>query len=513
MAPKVKAKAKPKAKAAGKAKAAAKARGRRQGRLRAGAHIPARRRPAAAAAGGPPLRGDPLDEWRAGSVVKLLDLPLEELLTTDGIVFEEATYFKKECRVAGTVTGTLTSGDGMFLRLNASGTTNEALLRMQSGNPTLRFRVHRCPLGCNGELVADDIIHAKTVRLMKPIDSEEGWVRNLEKAAVAQEDDELAELRRRANEGVALGIGGAAAAKAADPKAEKEKEDEKTKKKKKSKKEKKKSKSESASGAEEVTLDGRRPRAASVKTLASLYAGTGMDPKERVRLRVARRAKKIGSKKEAKKSSSSSTSSSESLGLTGDVEDTIFVQATKVRKIAETCPGVLGSQALGQMKAALLTEVGVDHTKGAPAPVAMQYFRQVLSKRATGPVAREMITLASSIDSLAKGRPSAALDTLVQRLKSTESALGGVHWSIAQRLELVPAETPALAAATEIREAQRDASNENKTKYLAGFPEGRSNLGRSFGKGKSKDEGKKGDQKKGKGAGKGDGKRKDDATK
>lgn len=517
MAPKVKAKAKPKAKVKAKAKAAAKVppRRRRLGRLVAGGAAPVRRRPAGMDPGGVPVGVEPLTAWKAGESVALLDIPLEEILTKDGVVLEEATYFKRECRVGGIVVGTMAAPTGMYLKLRASGTTSEAILRLQSGQPSMHFRVHRCDPGCNGEEVSDDILHAKKVRLMKPVDSEEGWVRNLEKVAAMDQEDELADLRKRAAEGEALVGGEVPAGTLEAAKKEKEKESDKDKKKKKAKREKKRSRSSSGTGQGEVALDGSRPRAAAVKTLATLFGGTGMDPKEKIRLRVARRAKKLGIKKESKKKSSgSSTSSTKSLGLDGDPEETIFTQATRVRKISEACPGVLSAQALSQMKAALLSEVGVDFSRGAPAPVAVQYFRQVLAKKAVGPAAREMLTLASSIDALVKGKPSVALDTMIQRLKSTESAQGGVHWSIAQRLELVPPEAPALAATTEIREAQRDASSENKAKWLAGFPEGRSTLGKGYGKSKAKEDGRKGgDPKKGKGGGKNDGKKKDEASK
>lgn len=125
---------------------------------------------------------------------------------------------------------------------------------------------------------------------------------------------------------------------------------------------------------------------------------------------------------------------------------------------------------------------------------------------------RELYTLSACVDSLLRGKPCHALHLITQRMKAVESTLSGVHWSISQRLELLPQDIPGLTPTQEVREAQKDAYSDQKTKYLASQPEGRTkgyDKGKGAGKFNTKDA-KKGS--KGGGA-KGDGKKqqKDDA--
>eukprot|EP00438_Fugacium_kawagutii_P034499 Skav206643 [mRNA] locus=scaffold5599:35854:37374:- [translate_table: standard] len=470
------------------------ARGR--GAAKAKAHPGGLRRRPAGSPGMAEARGDPLAEWQAGRVVKMIEVPLEELMRKEGIVIPKAVYYKQECQIAGVVTGTYPMGEGVGLKFKACGTSHEGILRLQSGQPALEFRIHRCEATCTQDQSADDFLHGLTVRKLLKVEEEEGWARNLEKAAIPEED-ELAGLRARAE--VVPGV--PPAKRSRSDSEEKDKKSKKKKKKKKAKEaEKEKKENERKKGEEEsgegTPLDGSKPRAASKKSPRVLFEGTGMDLKESIRAKVMRRAKRSLSKKEAKETSSSSSSSS-SASFLQEAEETIFAQATKVRKIAESFPGVLAHQALGSMRRSLLAEMGLDHGRGAVAPVALQYYRQILARRAQGPVAREQLTLATSIDALVRGQVCLALDTMVQRLKSTESSLEGVHWSISQRLEIAPQEGVALAGTTEIKDAQREAYTEHRTKLLATQADGRGPYGRGQGKGKSgsKHDGKKGEGK------------------
>ena len=72
-----------------------------------------------------------------------------------------------------------------------------------------------------------------------------------------------------------------------------------------------------------------------------LFAGTGLDLKEKVRRRVGRRAKKLIHRKKGGKSGSSSGSSSKSRDEDVDFtqEENFFDSETKIQKVAEGCPG------------------------------------------------------------------------------------------------------------------------------------------------------------------------------
>eukprot|EP00435_Cladocopium_sp_Y103_P001936 s529_g1.t1 len=143
-------------------------------------------------------------------------------------------------------------------------------------------------------------------------------------------------------------------------------------------------------------------------------------------------------------------------------------EAAKVRGIAEAYPGVLAHQALSQMRSNLMQSLGEEDRGNSMQAVAVQYYRQVLQKKATGAVARELLSLCAAVDHLVRARPTQALDLLLQRLKSPESTLGGTHWSVSQKLELLLPEQATLTATAEMKEAQRIALEESKTRRLRG---------------------------------------------
>ena len=167
----------------------------------------------------------------------------------------------------------------------------------------------------------------------------------------------------------------------------------------------------------------------------------------------------------------------------------------------------LSAQALASMKGSLLQEIGAENSKGELKPIALMYHRQQLARKASGPVLRELLTLALSIDHLLKGRPARACDTLLQRMKAIESVLLGAQWSVAQRLEVTPADSLAMAGREEMVTAQRAAYEESKAKQLAALPDGRP-------KGKSSSKGKEESRQKGKGksSGKEKGRPKEDSA-
>ena len=201
----------------------------------------------------------------------------------------------------------------------------------------------------------------------------------------------------------------------------------------------------------------------------------------------------------------------------GIAEESLFEQGSKkVRTIAEHFPGALASQAVSSMRSTLLQEIGSEDRPNTLQLVAMAYFRQHLQRRAGGPTGRELMTLSHSVDQLLKGRPAAALDTMIQGIKSIEQSMAGSHWTVSQRQEILPSESSTLTAMPEATAAQKEIYQEAKSRWFSSFPEGRApqgNKGKNKGEGKdrnsqSSDKGKKG----GKGGGaKGDVPKKKDA--
>lgn len=497
MAPKAKAKAKVRAKAKAKAVAAAKAAVRRRGALRRPAGHP------------PPLVVPPVDptmDWRDGRTVQLNALALEELQANMHVVIEEANYFHSKIKGAGTLKDLSWEGPETCLKLEPTGTNNDQLLKHCSGRHGHLLRVIRCGPGCGHESVADDLIHGGLIRKGKRQTDEEGWAYNL--VEVSPGLDELDRLRARQDVLAPLKPGavleGDKKAKSSSSSSSRKKKSKKSKKKKGKKKDSKKDKKEAdpvqekKDTVDEIPLDGTKPKKANQKQAYHLYAGTGVDARERVRHRVARRARRAMAKRGDKASSStgsSSSSSVEEVGAQSTGEETLFQQMTKV-KFYEDYPGALANQAVVYMRQALLQELGSEDQSGSLKAVATLYYRQVLKGKCSGPVGREAQTLALIIDQLLRCRPASALDAAVQRLKSIESTLNGSHWAVSQRLEVLPNENLSMTAEPELSEAQKTVYNEAKLRNLASYPDNRRG-----GKGKTKGEGK--DDRKGQQDGKG----------
>eukprot|EP00438_Fugacium_kawagutii_P026599 Skav213725 [mRNA] locus=scaffold2563:63082:64605:+ [translate_table: standard] len=460
---------------------------------KAGARHPRVRRPAGLLRGGAPAVTEE-EKWNRGEVAAFKSVPLEALGRGVQMVLEEAKYYHNDCRAAGEVMSLEVTEGEVWIKMKLSGTDSEALLRLQSGQPSLMVRVHRCRDGCGHESVGEEILHGLRVRKMKAVEDEEGWVRNLEKVAQPDPEDELEALRRVAREGVP-GPQGEAVPKKAE--AEKKESEKKKKKSKKSKKEKakekkeekkktKKKKEEEQSGTSESSdLDGRNPRMAALKDPQQMFKGTGLDQDEKIRGRVMRRAKRALRKKgDYGGTSSSGSSSSSSRGDDMLPEETLFLQSSKVKRIAEMYPGALTSQAMSMMRSGLFQEMGTEDQPGTLRPCAVAYFRQNLSRRVTGPAHRELLTLCTALDLLLRGRASSACDLLTQRLKSGESTANGCHWSVSQRMEILGQEGSSIAGTEEVSLAQKSAYAENKTKHLAGQPDGKRRYGKGQGKGK-----------------------------
>lgn len=152
-------------------------------------------------------------------------------------------------------------------------------------------------------------------------------------------------------------------------------------------------------------------------------------------------------------------------------------------------PGALGAQTLDTMRDQLLTEVGQEKKGGGLQGIAIPYFRQYLHKKSTGPQQRELLTLLSAVDAIMAGRPAAAVDMLLQRVKSCESMLAGSHWTVSQRLEILGQETATVVPLEELTSAQREVYQESKARSHAAQADGRpsSYKGLSKGRGEGKD--------------------------
>lgn len=440
----------------------------------------------------PRRRVDPevVDSWLEGRELPLHQVRLEHLQVGQILEITEAIYYGEKTKVCGKLQRVEMDGPHFHLVMELLGTTSEEILRVHSLDSREYFHVHRCPADCNQETTGDRYIHGLKGRLVKDL-SKEGWMRNLEKAVGDHgRGDDLPELRQldrelRQTPGPKEGQKkdeDSASRDSKDRRKKKEKKEKKERKKKEKKvrKEKRKREDSESGDSSMEKLSGRRPLLASVKKVKSLFAGTGLDGKERVRRRVNHRARKFlkKGKKDKSSSSQSSTSSESRSHQEEDLRDGVFMETSKAKAVAERYPGVLAQEALQTMGDQLLHERGESSGAANVRPTAFPYYRQQLARKLNGPASREAATLAMSMDFLMKGRPSHAMDVLAQRLKSIEASASGSHWQVCQRMELVPPEQMQIARPVEIRGAQKETYDEARTQWLSTLAPG--------GKGKGK---------------------------
>ena len=494
-----------------KAKGGAKAKAKAHARAKAGAAMrvaPLRhrgrgvlRRPAGHPGGeGAPV---PRELWKAGSVLQAEDVPLVELAQGVEVVVQEGSYFNGPCRVAGIIRGVEVDRDACHVLLQATGTDCESLLRHCSGAPKEQLRGHLCGVACTGDRVADNLVHIKRLRLAKPRGEEDHWCRNLEAVEIPAADDlrDLREKRADLNEEKKKEKSQSRGKDRSRGRRKKEKKKERSPGKKKRKrsrtpsrgrqqkdrgrgsKERKAADQSSSTSSMSIRTDGTTPRGASSKALQALFAGTGLDKREKVQRRVARKARRVIRRKKTGRGGSTSRSSSTERDEEIDFgqEEGFFEGATKVQRVAESCPGALGARSLTDMRRVLLQGAGLDEQNQLVTPTAIQYFRQELQRKSTGPVARELLTICTAVDWLLRGRAAQAVDCLLQRVKSVEATMSGSHWSVSQRLEIPPMDLQTIAPREELMSAQKAAAEDAKTRHLASLPDGRSR-----GKGQSK---------------------------
>ena len=433
----------------------------------------------------PAGRGEVRSPWAQGLEQELWKVSPTELGPGSLLAITEADYFGAPVKFAGEVTQLVIEHGESTVLMKALGTDHEGLLRAHSARPLQLFKGHICPPGCGKLTSGEYLIHCvKGRRLNK--EQEEGWTSNLEgHRPPAEEGDEMAELRERSHRLRGGDPGGGSTMRQGEvpPPGRLEAEASVDKKrKKKDKKEKKRTK--------EVS-EGRHPAVAAQKELRDLYAGTALDPQERIRRRILGKAQKFAARKKPRSSSGSSGSSSSSTSPT--VEgfrglESVFAEENKVRALAERFPGALTLEAVTAMRQALLTTSGEELDDTGVKPVALLYYRSVLCRRATGAQSREMLNLAAALDHLLRGRVVCAADIISQRLKAQEAVTQGTSWSVALRMEVPPPESGSLVSRAELQQARREDYSEAQARWRT-----QANSG-SKGDGKGKGKNQKGHQ-------------------
>ena len=247
-----------------------------------------------------------------------------------------------------------------------------------------------------------------------------------------------------------------------------------------------------------------RLRADGKKALDSLFRDTGLDPRWKIRKRFKKMGRKAASRKTKKSETSSSSSTSSSSGGSLDRED-LFGEELRVKKVWKRYPGVLASSLVETMQEALLSTTGQlwEVNKEQLPPILSQYWKQHLAPRMTGPMRRESQTLAYLGDLLLQGQAAGALDVVGQRLKALEQSSQGVHFTVAQKIELVPQELTQITSNVETLEAGKVTREDAKARQV-GNRLWNSKGEEQKGKGKGKSEGKN-LALKGKGKGRGQG--------
>ena len=444
-----------------------------------------------------------------GEEIDLKGVGVEELLKIK-ILRIKGRYWEAEVEVAGKPCGIEHYEGEPYLNLKVEGTKSESVLRYLSGQVQKGMRVHLCPNPCTGLVWQDDLIHLD--KAYKWIKEAEEWMTNSRPVVPEEgpeENDELRLLRREAR-----GVGAEA------PGRKEERQRSRSRKKKKKEQEKEESEESRKKKKKELKVKGK-------KEPAVIFGQTGLDPDPEIREKVRKRGRRIAKKEKKSKKKKEETSDSSSGGSGSKEEEAsaedleggnegLFGQKSAVKRISKQCPGALTAAWLQEAQSHLMTSHGMvwDTSQTALQPLAMQFFRGQIAQRVSGPMARECQTLCYLVDLCMMGKVAESLDVAVQRLKSLLSTGSGIHYSISQRMELLPQDILMPASLDEAQQAAKAAREEQKA---WGNPQGQrswsSNAGGNEG-GKSKgkgDKGKKGKTKDGKP--KGDGKSGGDAKK
>ena len=479
MPPKAKGKAAAKAKVKARAKAAPKFLARPAaapgalglagaGGLGRGRRLRVRRKPAA-----------DVGEAATPAVEGVIELDVEKLAIEDllgsGLLVIEGLYWEAPVVIAGRGEGLDTEDSGRYLVLQVEGTKSEVILHNLSGKRQKRLRVHLCGKTCEHRVWKEDVVHLVKVRKWEK--EAEAWMSNMKDVRMergnAPEEDELQALREEAREVTPPGREKKKKRKKSRSKSPKTGKDRK----KEEKKEKKKASSKSV-------------RVKAKKGLEEVLGNTGLDPDPDIRRKLIKKARKLAEGKKTKKKKKSKKDEKASSGEEGaesedsDSEESttteekgleqeeLFGSVTSVKRISQEYPGVLTSSWIGDCQQYLLDAHGQIWNKeeGPVQPLAVAFYRNQMHGRMSGPMGREYLTIAYMIDLALQGRTAESIDIGAQRLKSLMSTHTGIHFSIAQKLEIVPAERTLPASLTETQEAARAAREEERVLQRAARP-------------------------------------------
>ena len=495
------AKAKAKAKAKGKARAKAKASAPRA-RAKAKASAPKRIAAPKLGAGGrrravlkrPGAAGGPAEKVEDPAK---LSLSLDQLLSGKLLVIE-GLYWEGTATIAGKGIDISKTGSGHFLKVEVTGTSSASLLTYLTGWQPRHLSVHLCSDPCEEKIWRDGLMHLVKAQIWDK--EEEDWMSNLKEVRIdsgeAPPGDELAGLRREA-------------AELRDKK-----------KKSRSPSRKRKDKERRLDVDEEMKSKDYKIKAK--KKLEDVLGMTGLDPDPATRRVFLRRAKRLvdGKKKKKKKkrkkkggegsssdsesgSKGSSLSSSFSAGARGLEMEELFGSSSTAKRVAQEFPGVLTSSWIRECQDYLMNAQGQlwSQQETEVQPLAVQFFRQQAQLKLSGAMAREYLSIAVMIDLGLQGRIAELTDVGTQRLKSLLATASGVHFSIAQKMKVVPLDRTAPASLLETREATRAHQDEERALQRASKrPQWHGSPSETPKGGKGKDgKGKKGKGKDGKG--------------
>ena len=511
------------------------------------------RRPAGAAAAKAAAPG--MGQRRRGGVPGVLRRPAAALgvgahplkIETGVFLVGEASYYGQKGQVAGQVKEEREEEGRRMILAALTGTPIDPLLQWATQGEAMS-RWHLCGPGCPLELEAEGLVHVMKSRIVTPAEMDNlGWASNL-KPATGREalEDENAGLRKRLDE--LQEKYGERRSRGRDPdRGERDRGRRKSRdrrgKKKTQKKDKARSPQSSRSGEKqkkkrarsrgESPVGGREkdardkgkvkeksPKRSSSSsshgiedgqvTQRKMFRGTALDLSARSRRRVQRKAQRFLKKK---KSSSSGSESSEGSREVSLKESPLFGDELKIRGVAERFPGLLAAESLKGISRMVASDMGDSASSSkAWSPHLVRYYRQVLSRRISGAMGRELLTHCSVIDSLLEGKIAQALDISLQRIKGLELQAGGTSYQVSQRLEVIPSEIGILPSRQEMAIIQKERNQEARA-----FSSG--NYGGQAGQGKGKSEGRgdrpqyKGKESKGKGKVKSEGKKTEDPKK
>lgn len=227
------------------------------------------------------------------------------------------------------------------------------------------------------------------------------------------------------------------------------------------------------------------------KELLTVYGGTGMDPRSRVRRKVSNYAmKKCKRKKESSSSSTRDSSDEDSSSATEEAVDAMQ-DYSRIRLLHRHGPGLLTTMGLQRMQGVLTEVEGIwGKDTSSLLPVALRYVRSQLGGKLAGAALKEAVTVAGSLDLLVQGRIAEGCDYLIQRLKSLEKISQGVSWQTTERLELAPGHQTQISSHAEMAAAWKEAELDQDQRGGAPGNANKGSQGKGGKKGKADEKGK-----------------------